>query len=410
LFAVVSPGASSKTIIVSKNSRMNAETRSHIAAGSSTPVLTAADEPKPAPARLGSIDGVRAILALAVVWDHLVMQIWPVYVRHIKLSEVSAVLTWTTLHPSPPALFFLLSGFVLSIPVVNNGGRLNRSLRKFYFTRVVRLLAPYYAAILLSLALIATLIGHPTGTHWDKSLPVTPAGVLSHLLMMHDFYKSDQINHALWTMAIETKMCLLFPLLVLLRARIGSFRLFVASLALFIPLSHCLINTAWEGFRLDYYPLFCMGLLTADIAFNTIEPKWRALRAFNSKWWAIVIVPAGLVSAISARQMVSEYTECVVLASLFVLVTGAGASSLRKILTAPIMNWIGVRAYCIYLIHAPLIQVVWILLIRHLPLAPVYQLIALTVVATPFILLCASGFYRLVDMPTMRFIRDRGGR
>ena len=389
---------------------MNAEMRSHKAGGSSTARLLASDGQKPAPGRLASIDGVRAILALAVVWDHLVMQIWPVYVRQVKLSGASAVLNWTTLHPSPPALFFLLSGFVLSIPVVNNGGRLNRSVGKFYFTRLIRLLAPYYAAILLSLVLIATLIGQPTGTHWDKSLPVTPAGVLSHLLMMHDFYKPDQVNHALWTMAIETKMCLLFPLFVLLRARIGSFRLFLASLALFVPLSHCLINTAWEGFRLEYYPLFCMGILTADIAFNSSESKWSALRAFISKWWAILVVPAGLVSAITARQMVSEYTECAVLASLFVLVTGSGAAQMRKILTAPSMNWIGVRAYCIYLIHAPLIQVVWILMIRQLPLAPVYQFIVLTAVAVPVILACASGFYRLVDTPIIRFIRDRGAR
>ncbi len=390
---------------------MNADITAHATLGSSTAVLIAADEQRPAPARLASIDGVRAILALAVVWDHLVMQIWPVYVRHIKLSGVSRGLKWTTDHPSPPALFFLLSGFVLSIPVINNGGRLNRGLRKFYFSRLVRLLAPYYVAILLSLALIVILIGHPTGTHWDKSVPVTPAGLMSHLVMMHDVRNPDQINHALWTMAIETKMCLLFPLLILLRARIGSLRLFLASLALFLPLSHSLINTAWEGTRLEYYPLFCMGILTADIAFNIdkSEPNWRKIRAFNGKWWPVIIVPAGLISALAARQIVIEYTECVVLASLFVLVTGSGGAQLRRILTTPIMNWIGVRAYCIYLIHAPLIQVVWILLIHHLPLAPVYQFIALTVVATPFILACASCFYRFVDTPTIRFIRGRGG-
>ncbi len=283
--------------------------------GNSGMATVAATTPSIGLGRVPYIDGIRAILALAVVWDHLVDQIWPIYVRHIKVTGMPLAFLWTVQHPNLPALFFLLSGFVLTIPVINNGGALKGGISKFYYTRLVRLFVPYYAAIIFSLILIATLIGQRTGTHWDKSLPVTHVGVVAHILMMHDVYGSDQINHALWTMALETKMCLVFPILIILRARIGGGRLVAASVLLCLPLMRALSGTNFQSLRVEYYPVFCLGILAAEIAFETGTQafRWQALRAKIGPNWLAAVLSLYLLSTMSAHPWISDYVESVFL-------------------------------------------------------------------------------------------------
>ena len=50
--------------------------------------------------------------------------------------------------------FIVLSGYSLMIPAARNGGELVGGFRRYIFRRARRILPPYYAALICSIALI----------------------------------------------------------------------------------------------------------------------------------------------------------------------------------------------------------------------------------------------------------------
>lgn len=74
---------------------------------------------------------------------------------------------------------------------------------------------------------------------YDESLPVTTAGVISHLALVRNLHEStaSQIGGPLWTIAVECQIYLLFPSLVATRRKFGMqavmFGTFFVSIVLF---------------------------------------------------------------------------------------------------------------------------------------------------------------------------------
>jgi peptidoglycan/LPS O-acetylase OafA/YrhL len=70
---------------------------------------------------------------------------------------------------------------------------------------------------------------------------------------------------------------------------------------------------------------------------------------------------------------------------------------------------VGIFSYSLYLIHAPLEQVIWQYGINPLGLSKPLDLVLMLGVGGPLIVGCAYGFFRAVERPsmTMRQRRDR---
>jgi peptidoglycan/LPS O-acetylase OafA/YrhL len=133
--------------------------------------------------RLGYLDGLWAVAALSVVLSHSWSEVWT------PGSPATPGWTWLfTQGHIAVDLFIVLSGFSLMLPVVRGDGRLRGGAWGFFKKRARRIVPPYYFAMAFSLLLIFTLVGHPTGTHWDISLPVTWHSVLIHILLLQNFF------------------------------------------------------------------------------------------------------------------------------------------------------------------------------------------------------------------------------
>jgi peptidoglycan/LPS O-acetylase OafA/YrhL len=104
--------------------------------------------PATAMARLGSLDGVRGFLALAVMAHHFrIAWNW----RLTGRWELPAETLFKNLGPAGVIVFFMITGFLFWGKLVGAGGRLD--VRCFVIARVFRI----YPAYLLSLAAIAAL-------------------------------------------------------------------------------------------------------------------------------------------------------------------------------------------------------------------------------------------------------------
>ncbi|BDE08016.1 hypothetical protein WPS_32920 [Vulcanimicrobium alpinum] len=153
--------------------------------------------------RFATIDGLRGIAILLVVWFH----VW-------QITWQSAVIPVVNLSLQPlaetgfigVALFFFISGFVLMLPYAQaHAERMPPpSLRQFVLRRFFKIVPSY---VLCIAALIA--IGYQTYPNALAAL----RDVAFHLLFVHDWFAatSGSIDGVMWSLGTEVQFYVLFP-------------------------------------------------------------------------------------------------------------------------------------------------------------------------------------------------------
>ncbi|MGZ5033956.1 MAG: acyltransferase family protein [Usitatibacter sp.] len=131
-------------------------------------------------------------------------------------------------------LFFLLSGFLLTLPwfLHARAGVAAPRTREFYLRRIRRIVPAYYAQLVILFAIVLPLL---LGIdYWKHDLYVILYNVFAHAAFVHNLSPlssaSMSVNGALWTLAVEAQYYLLLPLLAPLFVRAPV----VATIAAFI--------------------------------------------------------------------------------------------------------------------------------------------------------------------------------
>ncbi|MBD1556358.1 hypothetical protein HC752_05355 [Vibrio sp. S9_S30] len=91
----------------------------------------------------------------------------------------------------------------------------------------MRIIPPYYCALLFSLALVYLFLNVPDGSQWDISIPITLEGIISHFLLLNDLFGGTQINYVFWSVALEFKLYFLFLFFLYIWRRFGALSLLV---------------------------------------------------------------------------------------------------------------------------------------------------------------------------------------
>ena len=372
---------------------------------------------------LAYLDGIRGLAALFVLWHHTYLQIWTTQAITNQKPHLPAPVWLDALRYGHWAVdvFIVLSGFCLMLPFVQ-GRPLPQTpaglwgwTRSFLARRARRVLMPYYLAMLLSMGLISWCIGQDTGTHWDGSTSVTLEGLLAHLFLMQDVFVAQvggQINHAFWSIAVEWHIYFMFPFLVWGWRRAGAIPTTACVACGALLLAAATGGTFLRGMTFSYYGLFALGALAAKIAFS---PN-RRLRVWRKAFpWAKV---AGAISG-AVLLLCAWRGYFVVEGEFFVLdflIGGAAAMALiaiatpqegltgrlRRFLDTPFVAKRGVWAYSLYLVHAPLLQVLWQYGVHPLRLSPLAEFSLMIGAGTPLISLAAYGFYLVCERPFTR--------
>ena len=233
------------------------------------------------------IDSLRALAAIYVVIYHATLQYFDFDNSLTGLPRLSIKLF--KYGHSAVDLFIVLSGFSLMLSVIKSNYRLKDGILNFLKRRAIRILPPYYFAIIISLLLIWLAVGNKTGTHWDLSVPVTVNDVITHILLVHDFLTSTmpKINHSLWSVSVEFRIYLFFPVLIWMWRKYGALTALVISVfisciglgLLMLAYAHNPdVNLNNSGVS-PYIILFTLGMLAADLSFSGTDRaiKVRAL-------------------------------------------------------------------------------------------------------------------------------------
>lgn len=315
--------------------------------------------------RIRYLDGLRAVAVLLVVGHHAMLHApslphpvpfmgWP----HVLLEGAHGV-----------DLFFVLSGFCLSYPVLHalrTQGEASLHLFRYFAKRIVRIVPPYYAAILL----------------FAVCLPSSraPVDILKQVLFLD--WRTHFVNGSFWTLCVEFRWYFLFP--VALALWIRAPRLFGA-LAVFSVIAYGMtrLHVPDVGTLLP----FLLGIVAADMELRAvrIDPVLWTLLPICVLLALVLEQSAGMPSPFGAESslfFVQTNPGWQIAAFIFVL-AAARNRHLRALLSCKPLAIIGTASYSIYLVHEPVIAVVQSRL--SLP-APVCMVLACSVaVVTGFV-------------------------
>lgn len=362
------------------------------------------DQPK---RKLAFIDGMRGVAALYVVIGHLCNMVDPL-AREGKPSSSSeallAIMSPFWFGHLAVAAFIVISGFCLQMSLFQRGDGWIRNGLGFLSRRARRILPAYYAAlgvsILVSLTITQQLSSDP---RFAQYLPVNEQTIVSHVLLIHNFDTGTmyKINGAMWSIAVEAQLYIVFPLLVaglLWVGRLIWLALLTIGVALalpFVPLK----SYIW------YVPLFVLGMALAHMAYR---PAPRLGTRY--KWFA-AIGAISLVAAIFwagqrwyspvADMFIGIATACLLYAGLV-----APWSLPARFFGLKFLAGVGIFSYSLYLLHPPIQQVMYYFKPAWAT-GPENEMLYMATVALPVMLVVSYLFYRLFERPFMTVRRRR---
>ena len=372
---------------------------------------------------LGYLDSLRALAALYVVIFHTNVQIDFYKPQPAKLNAIqSKFVQLCSLGPYAVIFFIVLSGFCLMMPVIRNQGHLRGGLYTFFKRRAERILPPYYLACLFSLAFIFTILSQKTGKPWDVVLGVTWPDILTHLLVVHNISTaySVKINPVFWSIAVEWQIYFLFPVLLFFWRRFGLGPMIVGATALSCALSWALQQRAWmwpNALNVHFVGLFVLGMAASVASFSTSSRAYALARRVS---WAIALPLATLLTGavifyaathgwnrhvplVLATNLLAGAWSALLLVSVSLRPQGA----LRRALDWKPLVFVGTFSYSLYLIHAPLLQLIWQYGTSRLHLSRFNEFMLLLAVGLPMIVAASYFFFLLAERP---FLRSRQRR
>lgn len=257
------------------------------------------EQPSDGRPRLGFLHGVRGLAALTVVLFHLTLNTGPE-----SAGPIIRMLNVPLLHGYlAVAVFLVLSGFLLAMPVVTNGLALRDGVGGFLRRRAQRILPPYYAAYLLdmlffaSASRIAALVGRdPGGTvHHQLEIGYRWSSVVAHALLVHNMSHDwvAGMDAILWSIACEWQIYLVFAIvLVPLWRRFGLGTLLAACAGVTLILTEALTR-GWCVYFLPWMiVIFGIGVAGATVVCGSTSHA-RAMRRWQwgviSFLWAVAL-------------------------------------------------------------------------------------------------------------------------
>lgn len=347
--------------------------------------------------RIAGLDGLRGLAALYVVIFH----VWILSFPHFPRDTGPSWLVWAMYGRLAVVFFLVLSGFSLAVGAQARGWRIGGVI-EFARRRAWRILPAYWLALAISLVVARWIV---PASHFG---PPGKRTAVVHALLLQDVFSVRTPNGALWSIAVEVELYALFPLLVLLRRRLGALALL--SLVTLPVVTYGLLAAGHSPVehltRLapNLAPVFVLGMATAGI----VKASSR-IRSLPWAWFAtLAFAPVVAVIALQGPRWTVRHAFWIDLAAApaMALLVAAVASQrpggLLRWLRTGTLQRLGASSYSLYLIHLPILMVIS----RKLAV-PVYgrslAAFALTfALGVPLSLLAARWFAAVAEFPFQR--------
>ena len=369
--------------------------------------------------RFPFLDGLRGLAALYVVFHHAYFEVAGPGLSQRLIDSLGAIpnrlrsLThWLDHGTLAVDVFIVLSGFCLMLPVASSRDQqLGGGLLGFVKRRGRRILPPYFAAVFVSLLLIACvpLLSAPSGDRWDHALPAfTSDVILSHLLLVHNLSREWiwKINNPLWSVATEWQIYFVFALILLPTwRRLGAAA--GVSMAIFLGCVAEAFSPPDSEACFHFVGLFGFGMLAADVRVGYLADS----RVFDWPWkWigsALSALTVGVIlfvpDALHQPKIVVDNVVGLVTASLLLACASSERFALTRLLESKPLHRLGKFSYSLYLMHFPFVALGH-LGMRAMGWGAVTRMVLMLFVVVPVTMALCYAFYRFFERP---FVLDR---
>jgi peptidoglycan/LPS O-acetylase OafA/YrhL len=346
--------------------------------------------------RIEQLDSLRGLAALTVVICHF-SAVFP-ETSH-NTSHWWNIVSWVPLQcimagHQAVVFFFVLSGFVLVLPFL----RQPVPYLPWIIKRFCRIYLPYYGAIAVAIFLVTRCDARPMAplTPWfDHTFrgPVTSTAIFNHLLLIGSF-RNSQFNPIVWSLVVEMRISLVFPLLALLAIRLRWWKSLLAAYGIAsVAVGIYVVLNYWLQWRNDYYltflyvPEFVVGCLLARYRQQIVT--WCRNLPRSAK--AAALVAATLLytypSWFFANQAIlhlDPVNDFVTTLGIVIFIVSALTSwSASSILISRPLVALGKASYSLYLVHAVCLLAAMHLLFGSMPVGWILAIAAgLTLAAT----------------------------
>ena len=335
--------------------------------------------------RYKQLDSLRGLAALFVFFTHFLglKGNMPLFYR-LKLTPLGVLVNGN----GAVMFFFVLSGFVLSLPFINAEKPLK--LTAFYTKRLFRLYPAFIVAIIVSVFFKLFVFDKPamalfTGWienfwNWDFD-KANIAGLLKTFLLVGPQFNANLIDPPIWSLIIEVKMSLVLPLFIVIASR--------SKPALNIGLLVFLIGLAWQ-YEYDVWALavFYMGILIAKYK-NTIVAGLTNRSALFVVLISILAIFAynnnyefpGFIQKLQLPFKYSLSKYLMASGSCILIILALTYEKLIHFLAHRFFTFLGDISYSFYLVHAPILLTMASLFSNKYLLSPVYIFLSTLILA-----------------------------
>jgi len=362
--------------------------------------------------RMEQLDSIRGLASLSVMLHHLslVTSISAVPFLFWKYSPFTIIISGH----SAVILFFILSGFVLSLPFLN-GEKI--SYKSYLLKRVCRIYIPYAIAMSTAMAMYAIFSknGIPQLSSWFNISWTTKVNgrlILEHFLLIGRF-NSDQFDNVIWSLIHEMRISIIFPVIGMIVMKLN----WKHSLLIGIILSMLsIINIVFHfeptdgyhtafSFTLHYISMFLIGGIIAKERaglvklYKTYSSKkvkvtlfFIALCCYTYYWILLERMVSGPLSWFA--EISSDYI--IALGCTILIVFAMASNRIANILLKHPLKMLGNISYSLYLYHLIVLNSLVYAFFHTLQLNVIYLL---TIVLS---LIIAFFSYRYVETPAIR--------
>jgi peptidoglycan/LPS O-acetylase OafA/YrhL len=269
------------------------------------------------------LDGLRALSILLVISIHTTDPLWAPLKGNVGVT-----------------IFFVISGFIITTLLLREEDRRGQvRIGAFYARRAFRILPVYYLVLLAYIVLIGVLKVQPGAADLWQALPYFAT-------YQNDFAHSDSGFSVTWSLAIEEKFYLFWPLLFLPAVpRVWRWR--VAALLAVAVAPFALAPGDWT-YPAIYAPIID-GCLVALLMHN---PRgYSAVRPLTGGYITVLLLVTAAAQEVLFENDENVHVVFALLVALAVPTCLTGPEWLRRLLRSRLMVYIGTRSYILYLIH-----------------------------------------------------------
>ncbi|WP_249010197.1 acyltransferase [Conexibacter sp. DBS9H8] len=372
--------------------------------------------------RVGALDGLRGWAALIVVFSHVFnasliwynppgIEKWPEWSGRWWIVQTPLHLIWAG--PEMVLIFFVLSGYVLTLPYVIRGvAALKLS---YYPRRLVRLYLPALAALLFAAVLhhIPGRAPQPGAGVWlnEFAVPETFSNGLRSASLLSGTNALNAYTTVLWSMRWEVIFSMLLPLIALatlLTRRVWPLALIIACACAWST-SHFAPSGTFFALAGRYLPIFVIGsLMAVHLPPERVAP--RGHRTSPGQWLSTALIPVCLLALTAGYWTVNEDggsavgwpERLIVLGAVLAVWLALSNRIVIAFMSSRVSRWLGHRSYSLYLIHQPIVISI------AFAFGGKVNTVLLAALSVPLALLAADLLWRLVEHPTINLSRRVG--